>query len=191
MENHDIPLHEGLDPVAARFRLIPRFLVRWLRHRGVLLNRDECRSPMQWNAEPNAGFTTPAATPWVPIHPNHSRLNVAAQDQRPDSLLNCYRALLGLRRELPALQSGAFEWIETEGMPRSLLAYRRTMSGTKPGIELFLNFSGHACAVDLPTHQGRTLFSSRDSSRAAAPRSYLLSPHEAIILFDDPPRLTE
>ncbi len=185
MENHDIPLHEGLDPVAARFRLIPQFLVRWLRRRGVLLNRDECRSPMQWTAGPNAGFAAPSAKPWLPIHPNHLRINVATQSERPDSLLNCYRALLALRRELPALQAGALEWIEISGMPRSLVAFRRTIANAVPGVDVFLNFSSRACALDLSAQSGRTLFSSRDASRIAAPREYQLAPHEAVILFGE------
>ncbi|HSO36589.1 MAG TPA: alpha-amylase family glycosyl hydrolase, partial [Labilithrix sp.] len=47
MENHDIPLHEGLDPVAARFGFVPQWAASWMRRHGILLNRDECRSPMQ------------------------------------------------------------------------------------------------------------------------------------------------
>jgi glycosidase len=120
----------------------------------------------------------------LPIHPNHSRVNVAEQDARTDSLLNCYRSLLALRRELPDLQSGSLDWIDTSGLPRSLIAYRRKSASADSGVDIFLNFSSQTCAIELAAYQGQTLFSSRTGSRVAAERNYRLAPHEAVILFD-------
>ncbi|MDR0435968.1 MAG: alpha-glucosidase [Propionibacteriaceae bacterium] len=59
--------------------------------------RDSARTPMQWNAEPGAGFTT--GEPWIAINPNHVTINAAAQEDDPRSLLNYYRTLLRLRRD--------------------------------------------------------------------------------------------
>lgn len=59
--------------------------------------RDNARTPVQWSAEKNAGFTT--GTPWFHINPNYREINVEAEEQNPDSLLNYYRKLLPLRKQ--------------------------------------------------------------------------------------------
>lgn len=182
MENHDIPLHEGLDPIAARFRFVPERAVRWLRGHGILLNRDQCRTPMQWNDGPNAGFAPEEAKPWLPIHPESASRNVSAQDRDPESLLSSYRNLLRLRREQPALQAGALAWIDTPGLPEGVVAYRRTVTGSS--VDVFLNFSGRDVSIDLASRAGRTLFSNRRGERREVPRTYPLGAYEAIVLFD-------
>ncbi len=63
------------------------------------------RTPMQWNAEPQAGFTT--GQPWEPVNAFYAERNVANQDEDPDSLLNHYRQLVRLRNEHVALRTGA------------------------------------------------------------------------------------
>ncbi|PWH13753.1 MAG: alpha-amylase [Anaerolineae bacterium] len=62
------------------------------------------RTPMQWSAEPGAGFTT--GKPWLNINSDYSTKNVAAQESDPNSLLNHYRKLIALRQQTPALQHG-------------------------------------------------------------------------------------
>ena len=69
----------------------------FLRRFGILLNRDECRRPMQWDAGVNAGFSHPESTPWLPLHAESQHINVAAQVDDEASLLRCYRRLLALR----------------------------------------------------------------------------------------------
>jgi glycosidase len=186
MENHDIPLHEGLDPVAARFRFVPEWLVGWLRGHGILLNRDQCRTPMQWDDGPNAGFAPATAKPWLPVHPESSSRNVAAQDRDPESLLSCYRCLLELRREQPALHGGALEWIDTPLLPDDIVAYRRTSEdGAKPSaVDVYLNFSKREIPIDLPSPAGRALLSNRRAERLETPKLYRLRAYEAIVIFD-------
>ncbi len=60
-------------------------------------SRDNARTPMQWDAGPNAGFT--AGTPWIMVNPNYTTLNAAAQEKDPNSVLNYFRALIRLRRD--------------------------------------------------------------------------------------------
>ncbi len=72
---------------------------------------EDIRLPMQWNADANAGFTT--GTPWRAPAPNYQKVNVAAQDGNPASLLNHYRQLIKLRRENPALSDGDIVLVET------------------------------------------------------------------------------
>lgn len=59
-------------------------------------SRDNARTPMQWSDAPQAGFSTSA--PWMALNPNYRRLNAAAQEAEPDSLLHFYRRLAGLRK---------------------------------------------------------------------------------------------
>ena len=183
MVNHEMPLHEGLDPVAARFRLMPQPLVGWFRRHGILLNRDECRSPMQWHSGPNAGFTPPTATPWLPLQRDATLTNVAAQERDPDSLLACYRRLLALRRAEPALQAGALTWLDDLGLPGDVVAFRRTLAGeTRPTADVFLNFGDRDVPLELPQPDGRTLVSTLCPGRRPAPHTYTLRAHEAVVL---------
>jgi glycosidase len=65
---------------------------------------EQIRTPMQWSASSNGGFT--AAAPWEGLQPDWSSRNVAAQDHDETSLLNHYRRLIHLRNEHPALSHG-------------------------------------------------------------------------------------
>lgn len=60
--------------------------------------RDNARTPVQWSAEKNAGFTT-GDTAWYTVNPNYPEVNVASQENDPDSQLNFYRKAIALRRE--------------------------------------------------------------------------------------------
>jgi alpha-glucosidase len=101
---------------------------------GLGLGRDPERTPMQWDAGPNAGFTR--GEPWLPVSSDYTAMNVAAQTADPRSMLSLYRALLRLRRAQPALSVGNYVPVSaTEGV----LAYERRHAGTK--LLIGLNFS--------------------------------------------------
>ena len=70
-------------------------------------SRESARTPMQWDASPNAGFTE--GTPWFWVNPNHTKINVAAQEDDPESLLNFYREAVRLRSELSVVRYGTFK----------------------------------------------------------------------------------
>jgi oligo-1,6-glucosidase/alpha-glucosidase len=182
MAHSDIPLVLGLDPVASHYRLVPQWLASYLRNHGILMNRDECRSPMQWHHGPNAGFAHEDATPWLPVHAQHPEVNVAAQDRDAASLLNCYRALLRLRKELAPLRSGRLELIDASRTPRGVLGYRRSLDGAAP-VSVFLNFSDRERQLDLGELEGRALFSSRTVTTTPAGSAHLLAPREGAVVF--------
>lgn len=73
------------------------FTKKGLFERCAYASRDNARTPVQWSAEENAGFST--GTPWFHVNPNYKEINVAAAEADPDSILNYYRAILKLRKE--------------------------------------------------------------------------------------------
>lgn len=73
------------------------FTKKGLFERCAYASRDNARTPVQWSAEENAGFST--GTPWFHVNPNYKEINVAAAEADPGSILNYYRAILKLRKE--------------------------------------------------------------------------------------------
>ena len=101
------------------------------------LSRDNARTPMQWNTQKNAGFTT--GTPWLKVNDNYTEINMETQDADPDSVLNYYRKLIALRK------SPAYKEVFTYGefMPVyqntcSVMAYYR--KNEKQRILITANF---------------------------------------------------
>lgn len=71
------------------------------------MSRDNARTPVQWSGAENAGFTT--GTPWLKVNSDYREINVAAQENDPDSVLNYYRRLVALRK------SAAYKEVFTYG----------------------------------------------------------------------------
>jgi len=90
-------------------------------------SRENARTPVQWSAEDNAGFTS--GKPWFSVNPNYTRVNVAAQEEDPDSLLNFYRALLAYRKQEPLVLWG--EYREHFPKSRDFYVYERSYQGRK------------------------------------------------------------
>ncbi len=106
-------------------------------------SRDHARTPMQWDDGPNAGFT--AGTPWLPVNPNHVEINAAAQVDDPESVYAHYRALIGLRHDLPVVADGAFEMLAGDH-PR-LYAFTRRLDDDE--LLVLANFSDDPLEVDV------------------------------------------
>ena len=70
-------------------------------------SRDSARTPVQWSAEENAGFTT--GTPWFYVNENYTEVNVAAQENDESSVLNFYRKAIALRKSLSAVKNGNYK----------------------------------------------------------------------------------
>jgi alpha-glucosidase len=87
---------------------------------GLGLGRDPERTPMQWDASGNAGFSN--STPWLPIADDYRDINVAVETGKKESLLTLYRRLIALRRAEPALAIGEIALLPTNG---DLIAYIR------------------------------------------------------------------
>ena len=100
--------------------------------------RDPERSPMLWVEAPNAGFTTPDATPWLPLERDWLTRNAAVQRKDKRSFLTLYRHLLHLRRQHDTLRAGALADVGAEG---TLLRYRRVglPHGDSTDFQVLLN----------------------------------------------------
>lgn len=69
-------------------------------------SRDNARTPVQWSADANAGFTT--GEPWIDVNPNYTQINAAQQEADPDSILNFYKKAIALRKALPVVRHGTY-----------------------------------------------------------------------------------
>ena len=123
-EVEDLPVEALDDPV-------------WERSGRTDRGRDGCRVPIPWEGGgPPYGFSPPGTTapPWLPQPPGWDDLAVAVQSGDRGSMLELYRAALGLRRGHPALGDGALRWLEA---PAGALAFARD-----PGFACLVNVSG-------------------------------------------------
>ena len=114
--------------------------VRMMRARS----RDNARTPMQWDAGPNAGFTT--GSPWLPVNPNHVTINAAEQVQRPDSVFRFYQKLIRLRKEMDVIVHGHYTLLEPEHP--DLFIYTRTLGNES--LLVVCNFSEREQAYAVP-----------------------------------------
>ena len=105
-------------------------------------SRDNARTPMQWSAAPNAGFTT--GTPWIGVNPNYETINAEAQENDPDSVLCFYRRLIALRRELPIITEGDYALLLADHP--QIFAYQRSWQGQR----LYVICSFSAQTFDAP-----------------------------------------
>jgi alpha-glucosidase len=135
MENVPIPPEMVQDPPALNQPEIAH-----------IIGRDPVRTPMQWDASPNAGFTAAGVTPWLPVAADYAVRNVAALSQDPVSILSLYRALTGLRRAEPALNVGDYQTVETPFA--DVIAYRRSTPGTDSFL-VVLNLGSGSHTLDL------------------------------------------
>jgi alpha-glucosidase len=100
---------------------------------GIGVGRDGCRTPMQWDATANAGFS--AVTPWLPLASDFMQENVVNLDADTESILNLHRELIKLRKQMPALTSGDYVPLAAEG---DVLLYRRVSGDESVVIALNL-----------------------------------------------------
>ena len=114
---------------------------------GIGIGRDGCRTPMQWNATPNAGFSN--ASPWLPVADDFSHENVVNLADDRLSILNLYRALIRLRKERDVLVTGRYRPVAAEG---DLLLYRR--EGPSESITVALNLGDDPVSLET---EGRGL----------------------------------
>jgi len=135
MQNNDPKRKEDVkDPIGK---------LGWPKDKG----RDGERTPMQWNEERNAGFST--AKPWLPVTPSYKTHNVVDEEKDPASILNFYRQVLALRHQHPALLDGDYTGLNEDDP--NVLAYLRRAQGKN--VIVALNLSDKRQTIQLKVAQ--------------------------------------
>lgn len=141
-------------------------------------SRDHTRTPMQWTAGKGAGFTT--GKPWLAINPNHDRINARSQRATPGSVLSYYRQLIGLRKQVPVLVTGAYKDIDP-GHPH-IYAFTRTDENARAVV--LVNFSERPVDYALPggiAVQAPLINNGGGATAAAGSRRVTLGPWQATV----------
>lgn len=138
--NAEISREKALDPMERVFSWLPNWLLKLL---PVSINRDVCRTPMQWDSSQNAGFSS--QTPWLPVTEEYQQRNVAVMEKDPNSLLNWYKTIIDLRKKHPALHQGQLKIIESGDI--DILRFERSFENEK--LEIIINFSETKAIVNI------------------------------------------
>lgn len=140
-----------------------------------MVSRDNARTPMQWDSSKNAGFTS--GEPWLGINPNYTRINVENQKNDPHSIYSCYKKLIALRKESPAMSKGDLEILPVDS--DTLFALKRTFQNEV--LLSFHNFSSEPAEIpeSLLPQTPNVLLSSYD--RQGGYQGRFLRPYESVI----------
>jgi oligo-1,6-glucosidase/alpha-glucosidase len=171
MTNGKIPIKIGKDPIAKTYSWVPQFIADLL---PVAINRDICRTPMQWNhTEKNAGFSTAEKT-WLPLNKDTENRNVLQQQEDGLSLLNVFKKLNYLKQQQSALLNGNIEIINTGN--KDILAFIRVFKEEK--IVVLLNFSNSKITNKINQPIKEVLFSIKNKARFEG----ILEAYDGVIL---------
>ncbi len=144
----------------------PVGLIGWPKDKG----RDGERTPMQWDATKNAGFSN--ATPWLPVPPTYTTVNVKAEESEPNSLLAWYKKLIELKKTNAAFVHGDNVMLDTQNT--KVLSWMRKDPGGAQ-VVVSVNFTSDPQTVNLTTGDAavksgrlKTLLKSPGSANAAS-----------------------
>ena len=108
------------------------------------MSRDQARTPVQWDASANAGFTS--GTPWIEVNPDYTTVNAAAQVGQPGSVYEHYRKLIELRHTDPVVTDGDFELL----LPDHPAIWAFLRHGPDTELLVAANFSADVVGAALP-----------------------------------------
>lgn len=141
-------------------------------------SRDNGRTPMQWSGKKYAGFSE--QTPWISIPSNYKEINVEAEEQDPDSVLNYYRKLVRLRKEYPVIQEGSIDFLcqDQEG----IFAYERVLG--KQRLVVYHNLTEEEIPLPMPVEVSEgTLLLENYPQKYAGKRVVSLRPYECFAVL--------
>ncbi|MCH7758888.1 alpha-glucosidase C-terminal domain-containing protein [Patescibacteria group bacterium] len=140
MENTHIPKGKICDPCGEQ---------------DSIFGRDPERTPMHWNSNRYAGFST--KQPWLPVNHNFSTYNVVDESKDSQSMLNLYRRLIWYRKRSTALLAGEYHSLKTSS--KNIFAYFRQQNQEK--ILVVLNFSdqSQSIKIDIDDQEAKLILS--------------------------------
>ena len=106
-------------------------------------SRDNSRTPFQWNATSNAGFTT--GKPWLKVNPNYTTVNVEAEEKDSSSVLNYFKEMVKIRKSNPAFVYGKYNLVDAANP--DVYAYTRSLNDDK--YLIVLNFHAKISTVNI------------------------------------------
>jgi oligo-1,6-glucosidase len=152
-------------------------------HALSVKSRDNARTPMQWTAGPQAGFT--AGAPWLAVNPNHAEVNAEAALADHGSVLHHYRRLIELRHTLAVVVEGDFRLLLPDH--ERVFAYVRSLDRTR--LLVVANLSGEPVELDLGADRGllhgRLLLTTHDDAPPAVDGAVALQPWESRVLLTE------
>jgi alpha-glucosidase len=122
----------------------PVGITGWPKDKG----RDGERTPMQWDAGPDAGFSTDSVKTWLPIPPTYTTVNVKAEQGDPDSMLTWYETLIRLKKTNAVFAHGEDVMLDTTNT--KVLSWMRKSPGA-PTVVVAANFTSEPQTVNLTT----------------------------------------
>jgi trehalose-6-phosphate hydrolase len=146
-------------------------------------SRDNSRTPVQWNDQENAGFTT--GTPWIDTAANYKEINAEKAVQEQDSIFYHYQKLIQLRKEVDVITDGDFELILDQDP--DLFAFIRTSGAEK--VLVLNNFYGRekrftlSSQLNLDEADSEMLISNYEDSPAHPSKEMVLRPYESIVYY--------
>jgi len=143
---------------------------------GLGLGRDPSRTPFQWDATSNAGFSN--GTPWLPVDPSYKSHNAAAMRTDAGSILSLYRDLLSLRRKHPALVRGTLRLLGVEG---NALVFERKVENER--IVICLNFGDTEQPLPVEDFGRSVILATTHADRAGLEAKTLLRPSEGLAVL--------
>jgi oligo-1,6-glucosidase len=135
--------------------------------------RDNARTPMQWDASDQAGFTT--GKPWLKVNPNYKDINVEQALADPDSVFYYYQKLISMRKENPVMVYGDYELLLPDH--EFIYAYTRTLENEKWLV--LLNFCNNEQQIDLPDELNSAKELILSNYKEESPDKEILRPYEA------------
>ncbi len=142
-----------------------------------LYNRDNARTPVQWNDEKNAGFTT--GIPWLMVNPNYTKINVAAQETDENSVLAFYKKMTALRKTPEYKETFVYgDVIPFEEERHNLMAYHRKAD---KDVLVIGNFQRERQSVTLPEEVENILLNNYPDIKLEG-KELILGGYQAVVL---------
>ena len=132
----DLEIHNAWREYVEESKLIPpEKMLSFISASG----RDNARTPMQWSAEENAGFTT--GKPWLGLNPRYKEINAEQAVADEDSIFHFYRRLIELRHSTPLMVTGAYELLDNAENPLDEEVYAYLRTGDDESLLVICNFT--------------------------------------------------
>lgn len=138
-------------------------------------SRDNSRTPMQWNSDKNAGFTT--GTPWMKVNPNFTEINVEKQEQDEHSILSFYKKMIALKKNNEVFTYGVYDLILEED--EQIYAYTRTLGEEMIVVITNLSKTEAKFETELKLNANDLLLANKEVAPHEDVTSVTLQPYEA------------